>query len=99
MLNWWHDWVLNFEFQGQSRSWLVYRCRYFVDSDENSDASQNEKSLPRCRIHPFRHRLCRFYPRQRQFGHPKLHVDCGFSFIRRDGKTSFDEILRSKRKS
>jgi Fe-S-cluster containining protein len=79
-----HDVVLNFELAGQDRRWLIYRCRYFIDGEE-----------PRCRIYRFRHRLCRFYPTQRLYGHPKLHAECGFSFVRRDGKPSFDEVLRS----
>lgn len=85
-----HDAVLNFELVGQDKRWLIYRCRYFIEGDKEKGLS------PRCRIYHFRHRLCRFYPRQRLFGHPKLHPQCGFSFVRRDGKRSFDEILREK---
>lgn len=79
-----HSAVLNFELVGVDRRWLIYRCRYFDDS-----------GVPRCRIHPFRHRLCRFYPHNRNRGHPKLYPECGFFFVRRDGKRSFDEVLRS----
>jgi Fe-S-cluster containining protein len=58
-----------------------------------------EGETSRCRIYPFRHRLCRFYPRQRLYGHPKTHPECGFKFVRRDGRPSFDEILEQRRKS
>lgn len=63
----WHDHVLNFEFQGQTNSWLIYRCRYLNDSN-------------RCSIYHFRHKLCRFYPRQSLYSHPALHSGCGFGY-------------------
>jgi Fe-S-cluster containining protein len=84
----WHSAVLNFEIQGRDARWLVYRCRYYYEKDGKAA----------CRIYHFRHRLCRFYPTQKLYGHPKLNPDCGFSFVRRDGKPSFDEVLREKRK-
>lgn len=99
----WHEAVLNFEFQGIDRNYLVYRCRYFINF-ENDDAGmpdgqkidsvKKSDTSPRCKIYPFRHRLCRFYPRPRLYGHPNLPLYCGFSFLKRDGKASFDEILR-----
>ena len=49
-----------------------------------------------CRIYPFRHRLCRQYPKQRLYRYPKIHRECGFKFKRRDGKPSFDEVLEEK---
>lgn len=84
----WHSAVLNFELQGRDDRWLVYRCRYYYETDGKAC----------CRIYPFRHRLCRFYPSEKLYGHPKLNPDCGFRFERRDGKPSFDEVLRQKRK-
>ena len=36
-----------------------------------------------CSIYMFRHRLCRFFPRQNLYGHPDLNPDCGFSFLLR----------------
>jgi Fe-S-cluster containining protein len=85
----WHSVVLNFELTGRDARWLVYRCRYYREKDGNAG----------CGIYYFRHRLCRFYPTQKLYGHPKLHPNCGFSFVRRDGKPSFDEVLRQKRKN
>ncbi len=81
-----HKVLFNFEYQGQERNWLVYRCRYLLDGDK-----------PRCRIYYFRHRICRFFPHADFYGHPKLHDDCGFWFKRRDGKPTFDEILKIKK--
>lgn len=83
-----HRYVLNFHYEGREGRYLVYSCGYLEDGDR-----------PSCRIYHFRHRLCRFYPRQRLYDHPKTHPDCGFKFVRRDGKPTFDEILDEKRKS
>lgn len=92
----WHSSVLNFEPLGESENALIYRCRYYCDpSDGNSG---------HCKIYPFRHRLCRFFPRQSLYGRPELHNECGFRFIRRsvvlrrkelikEGKSSFDNLL------
>lgn len=90
----WHDLVLNFEFRGRTDRWLVYRCRYYR-------AASDESGPGRCSIHPFRPRLCRFYPRNGLYGHPKLHRACGFSFVRRDGRPTFAQVLdeRHTRKS
>ena len=87
-LGWWHRVLFNFQFQGRDSRWLMYSCGYLVDGDE-----------PKCRIYHFRHRLCRVYPHQRLYGHPKTHPDCGFKFVSRDGKPAFDEVLAEKRKS
>jgi len=81
-----HSVFFNFEYQGQEKNWVVYRCRYLIDGEE-----------PRCQIYYFRHRICRFFPHADLFGHPKLHNDCGFWFKRRDGKPTFDEILKIKK--
>jgi Fe-S-cluster containining protein len=67
----WHDLVMNFESLGEMERVLVYRCRYYREAGG-------------CSIYPFRHRICRFFPRQRLYGHPELHPDCGYRFIRRD---------------
>lgn len=88
MLIWWHRFGFNFRYEGREKKWLIYRCGYLKDGQPI-----------RCRIYPFRHRLCRFYPRQRLYGHPKTHRDCGFKFRRRDGRPTFDEILDEKRKT
>lgn len=84
-LIWWHKVGLNFHFEGKEKNWLIYSCAYLNDGDK-----------PSCRIYPFRHRLCRQYPKQPLYGHPKTHKECGFRFKRRDGKPSFDEILEEK---
>ncbi len=99
-LSWWHKVLFNFQFKGRDGKWLIYRCGYFADGER-----------PGCRIYRFRHRLCRFYPKQPLYGHPKTHADCGFKFVRRDtrlprlaashggqGKPTFDEVLEQKRK-
>ncbi len=94
----WHSAALNFEFQGRVGNVLAYSCRYYRE-DEHI-----------CGRYPLRHRLCRFFPRQRLFGHPALHDECGFSFVRRDvlerredrarlGKTNFLNILRDRQKT
>lgn len=82
---WYHRFCFNFRHEGSEKNWLIYRCGYL---------SNGERA--HCLIHSFRHRLCRFYPRQRLYGHPKVHRDCGFRFVRRDGKPTFDEILEEK---
>ena len=81
-----HAFVFNFKYEGRDDRFLVYRCGYFEDGD-----------APRCRIYHFRHRLCRFYPKQRLYGHPKTHHDCGFKFVRHDGKPTFDDVLKTIR--
>jgi len=68
---------------------------HFVQNDKRSDVAVQQWTY--CSIYHFRHRLCRFYPRQRLYGHPKTHPDCGFRFVRRDGKPTFDDILKEKR--
>ncbi len=88
ILSWFHRLFFNFQYQGREKNWLIYSCGYLED-----------KRPSRCRIYPFRHRICRFYPRQRLYGHPKIHPECGFAFVRRDGHLSFDEVLKEKRKN
>lgn len=91
----WHSLAMNFRFVSEEDGWLVYRCNYY--REEGSERG-------RCSIYPVRHRLCRFFPRQGLFGHPSLHRDCGFRFVKRDvldynrrareeGRQSFREIL------
>lgn len=87
--NGWHNAVLNLEFKGRDGRWLIYSCRYCRSRPDGVAA---------CAIYPFRHRLCRFYPRSSQYGHPKLHTECGFSFVRHDGKRSFDDVMRQARR-
>lgn len=93
----WHRVAMNFCFIDEEDGWLVYRCGYFRDGPDNSPGH--------CSIYPFRHRLCRFFPRQRLYGHLSLHKDCGFRFVRRDvyernkearasKKTCFSDLLR-----
>jgi len=67
----WHSAGLNFEYQGETERMLAYRCRYYGDGKG-------------CSVYPFRHRLCRYFPRQRLYGRPRLHDECGFSFVRRE---------------
>ena len=80
----WHSVGLNFEFQGQADNLLAYSCRYFREGQG-------------CSIYPFRHRLCRFFPRQRLYGHPALHEDCGFRFVRRDVAKKRSELAKAGR--
>lgn len=93
----WHDTALNFESVGVEGRNLVYRCRYYRERDGASG----------CSIHPFRHRLCRFFPKQMLYGKYDIYDDCGFTFVRRnvagrlkamkrEGKASFGDVLRKK---
>ncbi len=105
----WHKVLFNFQYQGREGKLLVYTCRYLVEPFDSHSVrpeldegrtlpAQGERAVS-CRVYHFRHRICRFYPRQRLYGHPKTHPDCGFKFVRRDGKPAFDEVLEQKRKS
>jgi Fe-S-cluster containining protein len=95
----WHRLMMNFRFIGVEEGWLVYRCGYYRDGDD--------KRHGRCSIYPMRHRLCRFFPRQMLYGHPSLHKDCGFRFVKRsaiekramvkgEGRATFEEVLADK---
>lgn len=103
----WHAFAMNFRYIAEEdggeeagrRSWLIYRCGYYRDGVEGDPG--------RCSIYPVRHRICRFFPRQKLYGHPSLHPDCGFRFVRRvsrerkrtlehAGRPTFDDILGSK---
>lgn len=97
----WHEFAMNFRFISEEENWLVYRCGYFCD--DRGDVPGH------CSIYPFRHRLCRFFPRQGLYGHPSLHPDCGYGFVRRDvwerrrdvirqGGQIFDDVLRRAQK-
>ena len=108
---WWHGFAMNFRYvaeesdcgespDGERRSWLIYRCGYYKDGEDGGG----------CSIYPFRHRLCRFFPRQKLYGRPSLHEDCGFKFVKREvlckrkmqreaGVPPFDELLSSGRAS
>lgn len=97
IFNCWHDAALNFEPAGVYDNFLAYRCRYY----------RGEGADGRCSIYPFRHRLCRFFPRQHLYGRIDLSSDCGFSFVRRsvarrlkakrkEGATLFEDVLRGK---
>lgn len=93
----WHRLGMNFQFIAEEEGWLVYRCGYYREGADGADGH--------CSIYPFRHRLCRFFPRQGLYGCPSLHPDCGFRFIRREiaerrrrardqGLQTFDDVLR-----
>jgi len=84
-LNWFHQIFFNFQFEGVSGRLLVYRCGYYMQGN-----------LSGCRIYPFRHRLCRFYPRQRLYGHPETHPECGYKFVKRNGRKIFNQVLENK---
>lgn len=95
----WHRLAMNFHPAGEEDGWLLYRCGYYA---EGAGVDPGH-----CSIYPFRHRLCRFFPRQGLFGHPSLHKDCGFAFVRRDvlerrrfarmrGEAVFKDILDKK---
>jgi len=95
--NLWHDAALNFEPAGVYDNFLAYRCRYYKGEGEEG----------RCSIYTFRHRLCRFFPRQHLYGKIELSPDCGFSFMRRsvarrmkerkrEGAKLFGDVLRER---
>jgi len=71
----WHRLAMNFHYVGKEDGWLMYRCGYYKESCDGTGG---------CSIYPFRHRLCRFFPKQGLYGHPSLHEDCGFKFVRRE---------------
>ena len=76
LVGFWHTLAMNFNFVSEEKAWLVYRCGYYREGEGDRPGH--------CAIYPFRHRLCRFFPRQGLYGHPSLHSDCGFKFVRRD---------------
>ena len=93
LANFWHTFAMNFHYLAEDEHWLVYRCGYYDD----------ERG---CTFYPFRHRICRFYPRQKLYGYPSTHDDCGFKFVRRDvferkksakkdGRNVFDDYVSS----
>ena len=93
----WHVAALNFEPVGATSEALIYRCQYYREGE----------GCRGCRIYPFRHRLCRFFPRQALYGRLDLHEDCGFRFMRRDvlrrrhdrahdGKPLFEDLLSQR---
>ena len=95
----WHRLAMNFYFIGEEEGWLVYRCGYYREPRNGKNGH--------CSIYPLRHRICRFFPRRTLYGHPSLHSDCGYKFIRRDillrrkdakekGDPLFDEVLDDK---
>jgi len=97
LLRTWHSSGLNFEYQGETKTMLAYRCRYYKKGEGDRKGG--------CSIYRFRHRLCRTFPRQRLFGSLPLHDQCGFRFVRRDvlnrrkeltkaGKPMFDHLLQ-----
>lgn len=81
----WHQFRYNFMFRGKEEYHLLYECNWLLEGG-------------RCKIYPFRPRLCREYPKMGFFGHPLRHAECGFYFERRDGKNSFDDILENLRR-
>ncbi len=92
-VSWCHGVALNFYYIAEEENWLIYGCNYYKNG---------------CSIYPFRHRICRSFPRQQLYGHPNVHPDCGFSFVRRDvwerrraekeaGKTPFDAVIARER--
>lgn len=104
----WHEIAMNFKSVAEDaarhsndggQGWLIYRCGYYRDGDKEAPGH--------CSIYRFRHRLCRFFPRQGVYGHPSLHPDCGYSFVRRDvwerrrkmakeGRHIFDDFLNTE---
>lgn len=93
----WHRIGMNFRFLAEEEGWLIYRCGYYRDGANGAPGH--------CSIYPFRHRLCRFFPRQGLSGAPSLHPGCGFRFVRREvwerrrlarrcRRPVFDDLLR-----
>lgn len=66
----WHRLAMNFRPISIEDRHLLYGCGYYRDGRG-------------CSIHPFRHRICRFFPRQRLYGHPTLDPECGYGFQKR----------------
>ena len=46
-------------------------------------------------LYPLRTRLCRFFPRQKLYGYPPLHDECGFRFVRREVANRRRELAKS----
>ncbi len=99
LANAWHDALLNFKPEGVYKNLLVYRCRYFRRKPKGKTGF--------CSIYPFRHRLCRYYPKQLLHTRFVLSEDCGFYFVKREilnrikdrkakGLVTFDEVLKKK---
>ncbi len=96
----WHRAGLNFHQVGREDKWLMYRCGYYRE--------ENDGKCGHCSIYHFRHRLCRFFPRQNLYGYPLLYESCGYRFVKRDvinrqkeikkkgGKAFRDVILRER---
>lgn len=96
----WHRAGLNFHQVGREDRWFMYRCGYYRE--------ENDGKCGHCSIYHFRHRLCRFFPRQNLYGYPLLYESCGYRFVRRDvsnrqkeikkkgGKTFGDVILKER---
>jgi len=93
--NFWHTFAMNFNYLAEDEHWLVYRCGYYDDEAG-------------CTFYPFRHRICRFYPRQKLYGYPSTHDDCGFKFVKREvfekrkgekkrGLDTFDDCINAKK--
>jgi len=82
LLTFYHKFCFNFNLLGLENKWLIYKCGYLTDGEK-----------VKCKIYPFRHRLCRLYPDVRYVGRHKTHLDCGFRFVRIDGKPTFDDVL------
>jgi len=74
----WHEFRYNFSYLNKEHNYLLYKCNY-------------PKADGTCSIYRFRPRLCREYPKITLYGRPSAHPSCGFYFVRRDGRKTFDE--------
>ena len=76
----WQEFRCGFTHEGTEGNYLLYKCN-LIKPDNT------------CSIYKTRPRLCREYPKVKLFGRPYAFIDCGFYFVRRDGKPTFDEAL------
>lgn len=76
----WHKFRYSFSYFNKEGNYLLYRCDLLTESNK-------------CGRYWTRPRLCREYPKRRLYGRTHTHYTCGYYFIRRDGKPTFDEAL------
>lgn len=76
----WHEFRYGFTYLNSEGNYFLYKCNFVTPEG-------------RCSVYRFRPRLCREYPKLRLYGKSPTHFDCGFYFVPRDGRSSFEEAL------
>lgn len=76
----WQEFRYCFTYLNMEDNYLLYKCN-LVGPDGL------------CGQYWLRPRLCREYPKMGLYGRPHTHRSCGYYFIRRDGRPTFDEAL------